>query len=92
MAPFLAQAERNVAPVPVPPADAVAIDMSNIAPAGKESHSEALFGPPIPLDAAHDVNQQSALPRDEVSQTVVDGWVERNKQVRRPHIIESLDD
>jgi hypothetical protein len=85
MAPFLAQAERvgATAPATADAPNAVAIDMSNVAPAEKESHSEALFGPPIPADAATlDSHIHPAQPHDQVSQAVVDGWVEKGKQVR----------
>ncbi|QRV90872.1 Zinc finger, C3HC4 type (RING finger) protein [Ceratobasidium sp. AG-Ba] len=86
MAPFLAQAERNVPPAaPAPPTDAVAIDMSNVKPADKESHSESLFGPPIPADAAAlDAHSHSTQPHDQISQSVVDHWVEKNKQGHEP--------
>ncbi|KAG8693979.1 hypothetical protein FRC08_008773 [Ceratobasidium sp. 394] len=86
MAPFLAQAERNVpGAAPAAPPGAVAIDMSNVKPADKESHSESLFGPPIPADAATlDAHPHSTQPRDQVSQAVVDGWVEKNKQGHEP--------
>ncbi|KAG8737324.1 hypothetical protein FRC12_017190 [Ceratobasidium sp. 428] len=86
MAPFLAQAERNVpATGPPEPPNAVAIDMSNINPTEKESHSESLFGPPIPVDAVVlDAHPHSTQPRDQVSQTVVDSWVEKNKQGHEP--------
>ncbi|QRW04963.1 Zinc finger, C3HC4 type (RING finger) protein [Ceratobasidium sp. AG-Ba] len=86
MAPFLAQAERNVpSAAPAPPTDAVAIDMSNVRPADKESHSESLFGPPIPADAAAlDAHSHSTQPHDQISQSVVDHWVEKNKQGHEP--------
>ncbi|KAG9102410.1 hypothetical protein FRC07_010235, partial [Ceratobasidium sp. 392] len=86
MAPFLAQAERNVpATAPPAPSDAVAIDMSNVKATDKEPHSESLFGPPIPADTiTNDAHSHSAQPRDQVSQTIVDSWVEKNKQGREP--------
>ncbi|KAG8747209.1 hypothetical protein FRC10_001825 [Ceratobasidium sp. 414] len=81
MAPFLAQAERNApAAAPTAPPGAVAIDMSSV----KESHSESLFGPPMPADAAALDHPHSTQPRDQVSQAVVDGWVEKNKQGHEP--------
>lgn len=80
MAPFLAQAERNVTDPPAQPPNAVAIDMSNVTPPEKESHSVSLFGPPIPPDATQDLHSPTQ-PRDEVPQTVVNDWVDKNKQV-----------
>ncbi|KAH7345242.1 hypothetical protein B0J17DRAFT_712848 [Rhizoctonia solani] len=82
MAPFLAQAEQNAGTTPTQPPGSVAIDMSNAEPKEKESCSESLFGPPIPPGAAQD--SQPTQPRDEVSQAVVNEWVEKNKQGDEP--------
>ncbi|KAG8691968.1 hypothetical protein FRC11_000842 [Ceratobasidium sp. 423] len=82
MAPFLAQAEQNAGTTPAQPPGSVAIDMSNAEAKEKESRSESLFGPPIPPGATQD--SQSTQPRDEVSQAVVNDWVEKNKQGDEP--------
>ncbi|CAE7157808.1 unnamed protein product [Rhizoctonia solani] len=82
MAPFLAQAEQNTGTATTQPPGSVAIDMSSTEPKEKESRSESLFGPPIPPGATQD--SQSTQPRDEVSQAIVNNWVEKNKQGDEP--------
>ncbi|CAE6429057.1 unnamed protein product [Rhizoctonia solani] len=84
MAPFLAQAEQNVGDNPAQPHGSVAIDMSNTQPKEKETRSESLFGPPIPPDSVQDSHSQSTQPHDEVSQAVINDWVDKNKQGDEP--------
>ncbi|KAL5641507.1 hypothetical protein ACGC1H_001853 [Rhizoctonia solani] len=82
MAPFLAQAEQNSGTTPIQPPGSIAIDMSSTEPKEKESRSESLFGPPIPPGAIQD--SQSTLPQDEVSEAVVNDWVQKSKQGDEP--------
>ncbi|KAF8679528.1 Zinc finger, C3HC4 type (RING finger) [Rhizoctonia solani] len=84
MAPFLAQAEQNNGTNPAQPPGSVAIDMSSTEPKEKESRSESLFGPPIPPDTVQDFHFQSTQPQDEVSQAVINDWVDKNKQGDEP--------